>query len=172
MVSALLQERLKGKTDVDRHEWAVTSAGTADIWPEIDRHMIAAAKQVGVDVSEHRRRTLTKQVLNTNGADLVITMTREHLRAVIAIDQSAWQRTFTLKELARRAVSVGPASSTDGYRDWLSRLAAGRKASEMMHPDPADDIADPYGGPRREHDAMVNTVHQLVDEITRVGPWH
>jgi protein-tyrosine-phosphatase len=172
VVGALLQQRLEGKADVDGHAWVVTSAGTADIWPEIDRHMIAAAKEVGVDVSGHQRRTLTKDILHTHGADLIITMTREHLRAVIAIDASAWPRTFTLKELARRAVSVAPASSADGYTSWLSRLAAGRKASEMMHSDLADDIADPYGRPRRDHDAMVATVQHLVDEITRAGPWH
>ncbi len=171
MAARLLQQRLDGEVDVDGHDWVVTSAGTADVRPEVDRHTVAAAKQIGIDVSDHQRRTLTKEVLDTDGSDLVITMTREQLRVVIGIDLSAWPRTFTLKELARRSVSVVGESWADGYTGWLTRLAEGRRASGMMHPDPSDDIADPYGRPRREHDAMVSDTVDLVDTIVRTGPW-
>lgn len=171
VVSRLLQRRLDGEVDVDGFHWVVTSAGTADITPEVDPQTVAAAKQIGLQVGDHQRRTLTREILNTDGHEVVIAMTRENLRAVIAVDRSAWPRTFTLKELARRSVSLVGASPIEGFRDWLTCLAERRRASEMIHPDPADDIADPYGRPRRDHDAMVSDVADLVDTIVRTGPW-
>ena len=120
---------------------------------------IAAAEAIGLDLSDHRARRLTKEILATDGADLVLTMTREHLRHVVAMDRSAWPRTFTLKELARRSAAVGPARADDGgFAAWLGRVGADRRAADMLRPDGVDDIADPYGAPRDEHDRMTSTV--------------
>ena len=69
---------------------------------------------------------LTKEILATDGADLVLTMTREHLRHVVAMDPSAWPRTFTLKEFVRRAQSVAPATAgAGGFPRWLDRAGDG-----------------------------------------------
>ena len=45
--------------------------------------------------------------------------------AIVALDPSAWPRTFTLKELARRAGQAAPASAADGgFLAWRARVAA------------------------------------------------
>ncbi len=36
-----------------------------------------------------------------------------------------------------------------------------------MKPDPIDDLADPYGAPRLEHDSMVSQLAWLTDELLR-----
>ena len=63
-----------------------------------------------------------------DGADLVLVMTREHVRDVVVLDRDAWSRTFTLKELVRRAQGVEPPSAADGVAGWLRRLGEGRRA--------------------------------------------
>lgn len=155
----LLARELAGHRDVDGHEWIVRSAGTANIQAPMDRNTIAAAAAIGLDLTDHTARYLTKDILAIDGADLVLTMTREHLRHIVAMDPSAWPRTFTLKEFARRASVVAPATAESGSFDaWRSHVADGRRAADMLGHDLDDDTADPYGAPRREHEAMVGSL--------------
>jgi hypothetical protein len=50
-------------------------------------------------------------------------------------------------------------------------MSAGRRAADMMAPDPDDDVADPYGGSRRAYDEMVSETAEAVGTIIRHGPW-
>jgi protein-tyrosine phosphatase len=171
VVERLLRRDLDGAVDADGASWVVSSAGTADIQPPFDEHTLVAAASVGLDLTDHQRRTLTPDIIRTDGADLILTMTREQLRTVASLDPGAWPRTFTLLELARRAGTAAPASEVEGFAGWLQRIGAGRRAADMMRPDPADDVADPYGGPADEHAIMVRDVHHGVKRIICAGPW-
>ncbi|CAN5662937.1 low molecular weight phosphatase family protein [soil metagenome] len=171
VVERLLRRSLDGAVDVDSDAWVVSSAGTADIWPPVDCHTIEAAASVGIDLSDHQRRTLTHDLIGTDGADLILAMTREQLRVVASLDPSAWPRTFTLRELARRAAASAPASENETFAALLHRIAGGRRAADMMRPDASDDITDPYGGSASEHATMVEQVASAVDDIVRHGPW-
>jgi protein-tyrosine phosphatase len=170
----MLTRTFAGRRDVDGHEWVVRSAGASDVRAPMDHNTIAAAEAVGLDLREHAARWLTREILATDGADLVLTMTREHLRHVVALDPSVWPRTFTLKELARRARTVEPPSAgSGGFTAWRDRVAAGRRAADLMTPDPADDVADPYGAPRREHERMLAVLSDVVgwaDLLVRPDP--
>jgi protein-tyrosine-phosphatase len=47
---------------------------------------------------------------------------------------------------------------------WLGRVGAGRRTSDLVGDDPADDIADPVGRPRAEYE---DTADQLEDLLER-----
>ena len=126
---------------------------------------------MGIDVSDHRPRVLNRDILAGDGADLVLTMTRAHLPDVVGLDAAAWPRTFTLKELARRANSYEPPSTVEGFSGWLARMAEGRLARDMLHGDPFDDVADPYGLPKRHHVHMIAEVAHQVELLMQCGPW-
>ncbi len=100
-------------------------------------------------------------------------MTRRALvvcTANVGIEPAAWPRAFTLKELVRRASDVTePVTDVAG---WLAAAAAGRRAADLLRPDPADDVSDPYGRGERAMRAMFQEVDGLVDELVRQGPWH
>jgi len=163
----LFGRELAGHHDIDGEEWVVRSAGTADLRAAMDRSTIAAADAVGLDLRGHLARPITREIIATDGADLVLTMTREHLRHVIGLDPTAWPRTLTMKEAARRSAAIaGPTAATGGFAGWRDRLTAGRRAADLMRPDAADDVADPYGAPRREHDQMVATVAAAAGVLT------
>lgn len=167
----LLGRALSGRRDSNGIEWTVTSAGTGQYSASLDPSTVAAAAGAGIDISGHRSRVLDRDILAADGADLVLTMTRGHLPAVVTLDPGAWTRTFTLKELARRANTEIPPNPEEGFSGWLARMAAGRQAREMMRADPLDDVADPYGMPKRHHLDMVAEVSHEVDRLIKAGPW-
>jgi protein-tyrosine phosphatase len=139
----------------------VTSAGTRGGRLAIHQDTVAAAEQVGLVVADHVSRQIDPRLIREDGADLVIGMTREHLREVVAIEPSAWPRTFTLKELARAATLVGRVETT--VAEWVATASGGRRAADLMTPSDDDDLADPYGLERRAHVRMV----EEVDDLTR-----
>lgn len=171
-VAGLLARYLDGAVDVDGETWAVTSAGTAAGHAvEVDRSTRRAASRLGVHLAEHRSRQLDRDILNRDGADLVIAVAREHLRAVVAVDSAAWSRTFTLKELVRRARAAGRVTSAGSFIEWRGMMTAGRRAAELLAPDAADDVEDPYGRGRGASTAMLAEVDGLVRELAVWGPW-
>ncbi len=113
-VERLFRRRLEGVRDVDGETWTVTSAGTRRVDARTDINTVRAAASVGIDLNGHLPRVLDREILTTDGADLVLVMTREHVRDVVVLDRDAWSRTFTLKELVRRAQGVEPPSAADG----------------------------------------------------------
>jgi protein-tyrosine phosphatase len=165
----LLQRALRATTGDEA--WSVRSAGTAPIRVPLDSNTLAAAAAVGLHLGEHVPRHLERDVLRRDGVDLVLTMSRAQLREVTAIDASWWPRAFTLKEIVRRASAVAPAAPDEPLATWLGRVAVGRRAAAMLKPDPADDVSDPYGLPRRAHVEMVEELSGLVDKLVRLGPW-
>lgn len=166
----LLQRRLD-ELSATGERWMVTSAGTSSVRARMDDNTIAAARVLGIDLGDHRARHLDADILRRDGADVVLTMARAHTRDVIGIDPGAWPRTFTLKELARRAGSMPPAAAGESMASWLARAAEGRRAADMVKPDPIDDIDDPYGARRRAHDRMIAEVDELLERLVRLGPW-
>src|SRR5579872_2023237 len=144
-----------------------SSAGTL----EVDRPIAKGTLQVigtdGVDMSRHRSRLLDAQ--DVRGSDLVIGMTREHVREVVLIEPSAWPRTFTLKELVRRGEVSGPRWRGQSVSDWLEKVGAERRREQLMGWSTQDDVEDPMdGGPemlRATGREILDLVGRLLDLI-------
>ena len=81
-------------------------------------------------------------------------MERRHVREVVVLDQRAWSRAFTLKELVRRASEVGPRASEESLAEWLQRVNAGRRPADLLGQSRDDDVADPTTDPLADYDAM------------------
>lgn len=143
---------------------SVRSAGVMRTRLPVDELSVLVGRSRGVDITEHRPRRLTTAILAQEGADLVITMTRAHVREVVALDSSAWERTFTLKELARlvrteRLAEVGDAGS------WVARFGVGRTVQDLLGADERDDIGDPYGGSLVVHRDIATEIDDLLAEV-------
>jgi protein-tyrosine phosphatase len=166
VAAALLARRLDGMVDVDGRPWTVASAGTMRHRAAADPDTATAAESLGLDLADHRPRVV--DVADIERADLILTMTREQLRQVVAEAPAAWLKTFTLRELLRRAESLARAESAEG---WLAAAGAGRRAADLMQPSAADDIADPYRQGLAANMAMVRELAALITELARLGPW-
>jgi protein-tyrosine phosphatase len=128
---------------------SVESAGTAG-WEgsPANAGSVAAAAELGLDISEHRGRMLTARDLD--GTALVVAMAAEHRDAVRRYAPETYERTFTLKELVRLLEALPP---PEGDRDPAEVLVARvadadalrRSGFEGNRRD--EDVVDPLGMP-------------------------
>lgn len=129
--------------------------------------LVTACRQVGVDLSAHRSRRIDAADVST--ADLVVGMAREHVREAVILDPDAFPRTFSLREVVRRAGLAGGRTDGAGLREWLAVLHDGRKASDLLGASLEDDVADPVGGPAAGYRMMVDEVDGLVGRLMAAG---
>ena len=154
---------------------SVTSAGTASYELPVDPVAVAAARALGVEIWAHRPRMLDRALLAHDGQHLIITMTREHLRHVVTTDRTAWRRTFTLRELVRRASSGGRVDESvtgeERFAGVIGELAAPRRANDLIDNDPDDDIADPYGQGIAAVRRAAAELDLLTGSLAKLLPW-
>lgn len=96
MAEGLLQARLA--RDDARKDWQVTSAGvwTVDGRPA-SAHAIEVMAQCGIDLSAHRSRNITREMMSQ--ADLVLVMTRSHTEALGAAFPAHARKVYLLSEM-------------------------------------------------------------------------
>jgi len=125
-----------------------------------------ALQALGADahlVEGHRSRALVADEIRR--ADLVLGMTREHVREIVIADPAAWPKTFTLKELVRRGSLAGPRRSGEELSDWLARVGGGRSRQELLGSADADDVADPVGAPASVVKATAAEIRGLLEQL-------
>ena len=163
MAEVLLRHRF-GDLGIDAQ---VSSAGLLQSGQPASAHGVDILKGRGLDMAAHRSRTMTRDMLAS--ADLVLAMAREHVREAVVLDPALWRRTFTLKELVRRGEAVGPRRADESLADWLERVGQGRRIAELTGSSPADDVADPIGGPRSAYERMAAELDDLTDRLVAVA---
>ena len=121
----------------------VSSAGrVSEGQPATDTAVDTMAER-GLDISGHRSRRMSAPMLAQ--ADLIVAMTREHLREAAVLHPDCYGRTFTLKELVRRGAHEGPRAPGESLDDWLVRLHKTRRPIDHLGSSAVDDVADPVG---------------------------
>ena len=163
MAEALLRQRL-GDLGVDAR---VASAGLLQAGNPASAHGVDILLGRGVDMSTHRSRTMSRDILSQ--ADLILGMAREHVREAVVLDPSLWPRTFTLKELVRRGEAAGPRRGGETLQEWLARVGQGRRVADLTGSSPADDIADPLGGPRSAYERLALELDDLLARLVAVA---
>ena len=126
-----------------------------------------ALAEMGLDVGGHRSRRVAEDGLRW--ADLVLAMEREHVRRAVVAEPSVWPRTFTLRELVRRAERIGGRRPDEPLEGWLARAHEERTAAALIDPAPQDDVADPMGGPRDGYARTADELARLVDDLVRLA---
>ena len=146
----------------------VASAGLVSEGVVASEGSVRAMAKRGLDLSAHRSTLLAEDAIAT--ADLVLGMTREHVREAVVLVPDAFERAFTLRELVRRAEATGPRRvDPDGGEEeldaWLRRVGAGRQAVDLMGESEADAVADPIGRSRRVYERTAAEIEDLVDRF-------
>src|ERR1700678_4186719 len=147
MAQALLSARLAALGV----ELPVASAGLLGGGRPPPPEVVSVMAATGIDVTSHRSRIVTADDLAA--ADLILGLAREHVRHAAVLRPEAWPRAFTLRELARRGRQAGPGAPGEPLGDWLTRGGDSRPRAELLGSHPADDVADPAGGPLPEEQA-------------------
>ena len=163
MAEALLRRRLLELGEVPR----VHSAGLRADGLEASHGAVEVLGRRGLDVRGHRSRRMTETMLDE--ADLVVCMAREHLKEAVVLHPPVWPRTFTLKELVRRAEQAGARAPGQPFDEWLEKLHAGRTRTELLGTSTVDDVADPIGLPTEMYERTATEIAALVDRLVDLG---
>ncbi len=141
----------------------VHSAGLLADGRAVSVEGVRAVSAWGLDTSAHTSRRMTEEMVV--GADLVVAMAREHVREAVLLCPEAWPKTFTLKELVRRAEQAGPRAPDQPFDEWLGKLHAGRSRSQLLGSSPEDDVADPIGLGAEDYRRTAVDIDQLVGRL-------
>jgi protein-tyrosine phosphatase len=113
--------------------FTASSAGTrALVGHPIHQESVRVIEKLGGDASNSGARRLTTKI--ASGADLILTMTREHCDIALETAPRQLRRTFTLAQAARLVTEFAPANVAD-----LGTLRPHLAADERW------DIGDPIG---------------------------
>jgi protein-tyrosine phosphatase len=160
----LLRAGLPGGADVTS-----SSAGTRALvdYP-IDGPSAAVLAELGVDPAGHRARRLTGDMIAS--ADLILTASTEHRRAVLVEAPWAMNCAFTLREFARLASAVPSLSAAGSLPDAgqvQARVALVARQRGLVPPPAvgADEIADPFGGSMEVTRGAVAAVVEALDGV-------
>jgi len=152
--------------------FVVDSAGIAATGGPVPAEVEEVARGLGVDLAAHRGRHLDPAEVAE--ASLVVGMTREHVREVSLSAPGSFPRTYTLREIVRRAGERGGRRPDESIDSWVARLGEGRRAADLLGTSPEDDVADPFGGPRRGYVEMGATLDGLLSALAPAvagRPW-
>jgi protein-tyrosine phosphatase len=140
---------------------------------------LAVARGVEIDAARaHRSRFLHEAHLNS--PDLILTMTREHRRAVAELAPGRLRSTFTVRELARLAESLPDEAITRAADDAMEQDAGGRLRAAsallagqrglVLPPDDLadDDVIDPYRRSWETYELSAAQLDPTIDQIERV----
>ncbi len=122
---------------------SVASAGTTG-WEgsPADPGSVAAAAELGVDISGHRGRLLTEEQLDAS--ELVVTMGAGHRDRIVWDVPRLDSRTFTLKELVRLLEALPAAQGRPALADRVAEADALRRGGFGGNRRD-EDVADPLG---------------------------
>ena len=163
MGEALLADRLR-RRGVDA---VVSSAGLVLHGKPASAHAISVLADRGIDHRSHRSRVMDAGILES--ADLVLAMTREHLREAAVLNPSTFDRTFTLKELVRLGEAAGPRAPGQPLGEWLDKVGAARDRTELLGSSADDDVADPYGMERHDYERTCAEIESHIDRLVEVA---
>jgi protein-tyrosine phosphatase len=121
---------------------------------------VAVMAERGIDITRHVSCQLTPDIARS--ANLIIGMTRQHVREACVGYGALLQRAFTLRELVRRSEEIGPRRADETLYTWLGRVGAGRRPTDLVGDVSGDDIADPIGKPRMFYE---QTADELADRL-------
>lgn len=144
----------------------VGSAGLLPGGSPATEHAVAVMADRGIDIAGHRSRTIDPHLVRST--PVVIGMARHHVREACVTYGAPIERTFTLKELVRRGEEVGPRPPSEPASRWLARVGAGRRTTDLVGDDPADDVADPVGHPRADYERTADELTDLLGRLVRL----
>jgi protein-tyrosine-phosphatase len=142
---------------------AVRSAGLLQEGAPPSPGAISALASYGLEISGHRSHRVT--VADLEESDLVLGMTRDHVRHAVVTAPDTWPRAFTLKELVRRGEEIGARKPGEPLANWLARVHEGRERAELLGESPVDDVADPIGGPPRGYAEAAALLDELLGRL-------
>jgi protein-tyrosine-phosphatase len=123
---------------------------------------VQVASELGLDLTGH----LSKQVdfATVLTYDVVLTMTREQARELVAVQPDLWPRVFTVKQFSRW-LEQHPRPARGRLGTWLAIEAAERPRTDLLGSDQQDDVRDPLISPPKVWRSVANELAEHIRKI-------
>ncbi len=148
-------------------EVTVHSAGTMEVDGGPPRALVLEGRALGIDLADHVPRRVEPDMIRA--ADLVVGLSREHLRETEVAVPPSFPTTFTLREIVRRGLDTGPRGAAEDLAAWIDRLHDGRLVADLMGESPDDDVMDPMGGTPEDYRRMLTDVAALTGTLRNLA---
>ena len=146
---------------VDSLPLRVSSGGTLNLGAEPSTdEMIAAARDLGLDLIDHRSRHLSQ--IDLRSADLILGFELNHVAAAVVDGGAPSEKVFYLREIVRLLEGIPFEEQDDpeaGAKDRIRR-AAERRSFDRSHR-AGEGIPDPFGRSERVYAATAGTILDL-----------
>jgi protein-tyrosine phosphatase len=166
IAAALLRQRLPRSSGVE-----VRSAGFLSGGAPADPQAVTRMGRFGINLSTHRSVQLDDALLDWS--DLILTMTRSHVRSLAARDGVLRRRTFTLRDFVARG--QGMSWTSIDMAAGAAHLDAERPVDALLGEGQPDDITDPMGRSSRVWRDVVTVLDEQVDllaaMVARSAAW-
>jgi RpiB/LacA/LacB family sugar-phosphate isomerase len=145
-----------------RGDFDVQSAGFRTEGRPADRRAQDHVGRYGGTLQNHRTRIVDRDLLADS--ELIVALAGQHVREVAAFDRTLLARTFTLKDLVRRAAAM-PLAPGEAMVEWFERMAATRTRADLLKEGATLDVIDPAGSSKRVFERVAAEVDELVDRL-------
>ena len=146
-------------------ETIVASAGLMPGGESVPVPGLARMAEWNIDLSGHVSRQVDAAAVDD--ADLVLGMARDHVRDLVAADDSLHWRSFTLKDFVRRAAYT-PRAPDQTVNTWIRGLSLERSRRQLLRSSRRDDIIDPMGRPDRVWNEVVSEIDEWTLRLARI----
>ncbi len=167
LAMVMLDDEARRRLGPDAPVW-VRSSGVHGLSgePAVEASRDEAASR-GLDLGHHRAAVTDAD--DVRRCDLVLTMTESQRAKVTRLVPAAGRFTFTLREFARLLAAVEEPTEDLSPRDRVRAIVdrAHRARPVAVRSDDAEDVVDPYGGPR---DGYRTVARELDALVTRIAP--
>lgn len=145
--------------------FVIGSAGLIRGGQPVPPNGLQVASEFDLDLLHHQSKQVDAR--NLTGWDVILTMTREHIREIIAVNPALWPRVFTIKQF-RRWLEENPPSRRARLGLWIDVAAAERSRFDAIGADPNDEIADPMHSPPEDWRELARVLHTEIGEIFHI----
>jgi protein-tyrosine phosphatase len=151
----------------DSRRFEIGSAGLIQGGRPVPPNGLLVASELGLDLATHVSRQA--DVHRLRDWDVILTMTREHVRELVAADARLWPRVFTIKQF-RRWIEENPPPRATGLGEWIDSAAADRSRFDIVGASADDDIDDPVSSPPEAWRTMAGAMDEALAAIfSRLG---
>ncbi len=128
---------------------------------------VSVALEYGIDLSGHVSQILGSELLAET--ELVLGMSAEHVREVVALSPALWPKAFTLKELVNRGGRIGPRVRDHPLHEWLRRASTDREITDLLRAPNQEDVADPIGASLAELRVLARELDTLLGRVVNLA---
>ncbi|MCI9977888.1 low molecular weight protein arginine phosphatase [Clostridioides difficile] len=105
-------------------EYCISSAGISTVdGMNASKHSIEAVKELGIDLSNHRSKVITKELIDNS--DIILTMTKSHKEILVQAVPKCKEKVYTFKGFVNKSeldISDPFGGNLDTYKDTMKEI--------------------------------------------------